>query len=110
MKLNLMLTCMRTVPGDICLDSCFVGKLPHSANTCITCLLWWTESLLDLGLDLCCAVLHEDGTVWITLGHLLLPLCTQHSIESEHLPQVTLTPFDQHNQVTQHQCLATLLC
>ncbi len=39
-------------------------------------LLWGAESLFDLGLDLCCAVLHEDGTVGIALGHLLLSLYT----------------------------------
>lgn len=44
-----------------------------------TCLLWWAESLFDLGLDLCCAVLHEDCAVGITLGHLLLALSEQHS-------------------------------
>ena len=45
-----------------------------SANCMRTCLLWWTESLFDLGLDLCCAVLHENCAVRITLGHLLLAL------------------------------------
>lgn len=43
------------------------------------CLLWWAESLFDLGLDLCCAVLHENCAVRITLGHLLLALSEQHS-------------------------------
>lgn len=59
----------------------------------ITCLLWWTKSLFDLGLDLCCTVLHEDCAVWITLGHLLLAL---HTSRDSQLSQALYEPWDPH--------------
>lgn len=56
----------------------------HAAESANTDHLWFAEGLLDLGLNICCTVLHEDGAVGVAFRHLFLTLHTTCCYEAAY--------------------------